>query len=49
MRGQRADNDTAVADPDRWLAAKVVMKFHHVRHDLLVGVGVSACGMEEPP
>jgi hypothetical protein len=46
MRGQRAGNDTApiVADPDRWLAAKVVMEFHHVRHDLLVGVGVVGCG-----
>jgi hypothetical protein len=42
MRDQRSDRNTTpvVANPDRRLAAKVIMEFRHVGHDLLDGVGV---------
>src|SRR3954467_8617403 len=45
MRYQCAGNDAApvVADPDRRLAAKMLMKLRHVRHDLLVGIRVVGC------
>lgn len=42
MRGQFTDHNTApiVANPDRGLAAKVVMEFRHVCHDVLDGIDV---------
>ncbi|MNV50575.1 hypothetical protein D3C71_1425930 [compost metagenome] len=44
MRNQRGGYDAApiMADPDRRVAAEIVMQLHHVPHDLLVRVSVES-------